>query len=104
MPTSCQHRLGSRRCRGILREVIRAVKRSRDARIHLHVAVVGAVNERVLEPAWIVERQVQLAVLGVVRHGGARADVGLEGVEAESHEGLVGAVGGRHCALGAAIA
>lgn len=66
--------------------------------------MIGAVDDRVLEPAWVVERQVQLAVLGAVGHSGARANVGLERVEAKSHEGLVCAVGGGHGALRAAIA
>jgi hypothetical protein len=75
--------LGGGRGAGVLREVVGAEEGACYRLVQLSIAVVGAVDDGELEARWVLEVQVQLAVLGVVRHGGARADVGLEAVKSE---------------------
>jgi hypothetical protein len=48
--------------------------------------VVGGVNNGVLETTGVLEVQVELAVLAAVGGGGARANVGLELIEAISND------------------
>lgn len=66
----------------ILGEEVRRDESAGDALIQARPAVVGRVDDGVLEAARVLEVEVQLAVLGVVGGLGARADVGLELVEA----------------------
>lgn len=89
---------------GILGEVVGAQERARDAGVKLGVAVVGAVEHGELEATGVVERQVELAVLGAVGDNSSWADVGLEGIEAEGDDGLVGAERGGYGALRATVA
>lgn len=70
---------------GFLGEVVSGDEAARHTVIETRPAVVGGVDDGVLEAARVLEVQVQLAVLGAVGRGGARADVGLELVEAVSN-------------------
>lgn len=84
--SSCCGRGGS-----ILGEVVGAEECARDASVKLGVAVVGAVEHGKLEASGVVERQVELAVLGPICDDCAGTNIGLESVKTEGDDGLVGA-------------
>ncbi len=69
--------------RGVLREVVSRVKGTGHASLQLGVAVVRRLDDGELEAAGILEVQVKLAVLGLVRRHGAGTGVELEGIETE---------------------
>lgn len=62
-------------------EVVGGEEGTGDAGVETSETVVGGVDNGILEAAGILQVQVKLAVLGVVRGLGAGADVGLEGIE-----------------------
>lgn len=64
-----------------LREEIGRIETSRDAWVQPCIAVVGHIQDGILEPSRVLQAQVDLAVLGVVRWLGIGANVGLERVE-----------------------
>lgn len=97
-------RLRRRGRRGVLAEVVGAIKGSSNTLVELSVAVVCAVDDRELEAAGVLEVQVQLAVLGLLSRADTRSNVGLELVKAESDDSLVGRDAGRHSSLRATIA
>lgn len=82
------HSRHARRLRGacVLREVVARDEGPGYAVIEARPAVVGCVDDGVLEAARVLEVEVELAVFGVVGGGGARADVGLELVEAVGYD------------------
>lgn len=71
---------------GILREVVGGDEAAGDAIVHACPAVVGGVDNGVLEAAGVLEVQVELAVLGLLRRGDGRANVRLELIEAISND------------------
>jgi hypothetical protein len=78
--------LGTHRLSSFLGEVIGRDEASSHAFVKTRPTVVGSVYDRVLETTRILEVQVQLAVLGAVCGSGARADIGLELIEAVSND------------------
>lgn len=88
----------------VLAEVVGAVEGSSDTGLELSIAVVGAIDEGKLETAGIPEAQVKLAVPGLERRADTGSDVGLERIEAEGDDSLVGRDVGRHTLLRAATA
>lgn len=70
----------------ILREVVGSDKATSDTGVKTSPAVVGSINNSVLEAAGVLEVQVELAVLALVGGLGAGADVGLEGIETISDD------------------
>jgi hypothetical protein len=66
--------------------------------------VVGRVHNSILEAAGVLQLQVELAVLGVIRLRRSGTDVGLELVEAVGDDGLVGRGVGGDRTLGATVA
>lgn len=79
------HCLGS-----ILREEVGGQESSSDALIQASKAVVGSLDDGVLEATGVLKVQVDSAVLGAVCGGGARTNVGLECIEAVGDDSLVG--------------
>ena len=63
-------------------EVVGRDEASGDALIKASPAVVGGVDDGVLEASRVLQVEVKLAVLGAVGGAGAGTDVGLKGVEA----------------------
>jgi len=81
----------SRHARGlrgacILREVVGCDEGSSYAFVQARPAMVGCVNDGILETTWILEIEVELAVLRAVGGGCAGADVGLELVKAVRYD------------------
>ena len=70
----------------VLGEVVRGDEVTGHALVQTSPAVVGRVDNGVLETAGVLEVQVELAVLGAVCGGGAGADVGLELIEAVGND------------------
>lgn len=70
---------------GRLGEVVGRVEGRCHARVQLRVAMVGGVDDAEGEACRVLERQVQLAVQGVLRDGRAGSNISLEVVEAEGH-------------------
>lgn len=66
----------------VLREVVGRYEAAGHALVQARPTVVGCVDDCVLEPARVLEVEVQLAVFGAVGWSRAGPDVGLEGVEA----------------------
>lgn len=96
--------LGSGGRRGVLAEVVRAVEGAGHALLELRIAVVRALDDGELEATGVPEVQVQLAVLGLESRAHIGSDVGLEPIEAECDDRLIGRDAGGHGALRAAIA
>lgn len=71
---------------GILGEVVCRDEATSDAFVKTSPAVVGGLDHGILEAAWVLEVQVKLAVLAAVCGCGARANVGLELIEAISND------------------
>jgi hypothetical protein len=70
----------------ILREVVGGDEAAGDALVETSPAVVGSVDNGVLEATGVLEVQVELAVLAAVCGNGAGADVCLEGIKAISDD------------------
>jgi hypothetical protein len=66
---------------GFLGEVVGGEESAGDAGVETGEAVVGGVDNGILEATRVLQVQVELAVLGVVGGLSARANVGLELVE-----------------------
>jgi hypothetical protein len=75
----CSRGLGS-----ILGEEISRVEVARHSFVEASIAVVGGIQDGVLEASWVLKAQMELAILGVIRCSGARTDVCLETIESES--------------------
>jgi len=73
----------------ILREVVGCDEGTSYAFVEARPAVVGCIDNGILETAWVLEVEVELAVLGAVGGSCAGADVGLELVEPVRYD-LVG--------------
>lgn len=83
------HAGGRSRC-GILREEIGCQESASDALVQPGPSVVGSVHNCVLEASRVLQVQVKLAGFGPVGLLGARAIVGLELIETECDDSLVG--------------
>lgn len=70
----------------VLREVVGGQEGAGDAFVQTGPAVVGGVDDGVLESTGVLEVQVDLAVLAAVGGNGAGANVGLELIESISDD------------------
>lgn len=77
---------GTYRCCCILREKVGGVKGTRHSLVELSIPVIGRLNDGELESAGVLQIQVQLAVLGLVRSSEAWANVCLETIETKSND------------------
>lgn len=80
----------------ILGEVVGRDEAPSHTVIQTRPAVVGGIDNGVLEAAGVLEVQVELAVLGLLRRGDAGANVRLELIEAISND-LCGSVRAWFC-------
>lgn len=71
---------------GVLGEVVRGEKVALDAALEEGEAVIDGVDDGEREALWVLERHVELAVLGAVHDGGAGADVRLEAIETDGYD------------------
>jgi hypothetical protein len=77
----CSRGLGS-----ILGEEVSRVEVARHSLVEASIAVIGGIQDGVLEASWILKTQMELAILGVIRRSGAWTDVSLEFIETESED------------------
>ena len=78
-----------RRLPRVLREVVARQEVPCDALVQTRPPVVRRGYDGILEAAWVLEVEVELAGAGVLLCGDARADVGLELVEAVGYDLVV---------------
>jgi hypothetical protein len=94
---------GGGRLRSILGEVVGCDERSGNAGVQACEAVVCCVNNSVLEASRVLQVQMKLAVLGMIRSLCSRANVGLELIEAVRDDSLVNRCRGRDGSLRTSI-
>jgi len=103
-PASREGGAGGGGLRRRLGEEVGGEESTGDAGVELDIAVVGRLEDGKGEATGVLETQVDLAVLGPVRHDGAGPNVGLEPIEAKGHNLAVRGDDGGDGSRGAAIA